>query len=545
MISKLRFFILIIATASLPVLAIADESFIYRLSDIRNQIKMPHMDLQDKLDILIFSKALFEKAYVNYEHKTMLYRIDPIADLNNVELKMNSFTDIQFHDEVLKIYNSLRDQHLNYYLPTPYSCYSAKLPFAFKKYGTGNIIVSNFFTTNKKLFPEMRKIDLGDELVSFDGLATNQYLKTREAYVSASTADAVYTEEIISMYNRVLNYNMVPLKNEAQLTLKNAKGQLYSVNVPWFTEVNVSCLETSSKSSTSLLLNIPHERSSNIVNTDIASVYHDSNVVELDKLTKTNSKSIFYKNLKYAGIQYGYLKLIDFDLTGEQDQDMIMKTLTDILELKFKNTNGLVIDLRDNFGGQIPLAEKMAALFSNSLRKSTPFYIKANPELYHFLQDIEMPDERSGTFYWSNFVLEHMNEGPIVGPAPFTDVNDIDQKYFKKVALLTNSECMSSCEIFTGAMKDNSNAKIFGTDRSTFGSAANYYGDANIVGFYLKVAVPKYINTRFTFRHAHRISDNSLIDDIGILSDVVITETKEEVINPTKSQVIAKILNQF
>lgn len=237
--------------------------------------------------------------------------------------------------------------------------------------------------------------------------------------------------------------------------------------------------------------------------------------------------------------------MLDFDLTGEQDPNMIMKTLIDILEIKFKNTNGLIIDLRDNFGGQIPLAEKMAALFSNPHRKSTPFYIKANPEFYHFLQDIELPDESSHSFSWSDFVLEHMNEGPIVGPAPLTDVRAIEQKYSKKIALLTNSECMSSCEIFTGAMKDNSNAKIFGTDHSTSGSAANYYDDANIVGFYLGVEVPKFIKTRFTIRHAHRISDNSLIDDIGILSDVVLTESKEEVINPTKSEVIAKILSYF
>jgi hypothetical protein len=168
-----------------------------------------------------------------------------------------------------------------------------------------------------------------------------------------------------------------------------------------------------------------------------------------------------------------------------------------------------------------------------------------DPDMYHFLQDIKMPEEGSHTFYWSQFVFEHMNEGPLVGPAPMTDLKDIDQKYFKKIALLTNSECMSSCEIFTGAMKDNSNAKIFGTDRSTFGSAANYYHDANIIGFYLNVAVPKYINTRFTMRHAHRISDNSLIDDIGILSDEVLTETKEEVINSTTSQLVVKILSQF
>ncbi len=550
MISTLRTYILIFATASLPIIASADENFLYRLSDLRDQIKMPSMGFQDKLDILNFSKTLFEKAYVNYEHKVKFYQIDPIADFNKIELKLKTLNDTQFHDEVLKNYNSLRDQHLNYYLPVPYSCYSAKLPFAFKKYGAGNIIVSRFFTTNKKIFPEIKKIALGDELIKFDGLSTLQYLKMREVYVSGSTADSMYSESIINFYNRPLLYNLLPEKNKAQLTLKNSNGKIYSVTVPWLGEVDQTCLNSLPTDSTSdQLLNMYHVKSDKVlnINTNLKNTSSNSSVVNLDNLIITKSKSILYKIINYSGKQFGYLRLIDFDLTGDQDEDLMLKILSDILEIKFKNTTGLVIDLRDNSGGQIPLSEKMAALFSNSLRKEIPFYIKANQEIYHFLQDIEIPDDQGGgsRFSWANFVLEHLNEGPIAGPAPMSDLEGMEQKYFKKVVLLTNSECISSCEIFTAAMKDNSQVKIFGTDSTTFGSAANFYGDANIVGFYLNVDVPKYINTRFTFRHAHRLIDNSIIDDIGILSDVLLTETKDEVINPTKSEVVAKILNQF
>lgn len=470
------------------------------LADIGHQIEMPKMNAFQKLDIINFSKALFERAYVNFKHKKEIYKIDPVARLDRLAANIDSYSDLQFHEEVLKIYNSLRDPHTNYALPAPYACYGARLPLTLKKYREKKIIVSEL---GKGPYGA---IHLGDELVAYNGVRIDEFLNSRSEYIAGATVDSQFREGVLDLYFRPLKYSILPTEDEAILTFKNITGKEYTIKMPWSLDGDQSCLK---------------------------------NEAEIEP---KKTESISYKILEENNKKIAYLKISDFQVDEEDNVSL----LSEILEKKLNSTAAMIIDLRDNGGGDIPVAEQMAALFGQPEKKTLPFYIRSDIAVYRLIKDLsDLNAEDADRDEWWPYMQEHVNDGPIIGPVAMSNVTRITPKYFNKVVILTNAECMSSCEIFVAAMKDNGHVKVYGTDRSTFGAGANVFENANVMSAYLNVPEPVQIQTRFTLRNARRLSDNSLIDDVGILSDEIIFETKDELIHPEKLHIIKKIMRSL
>jgi FixJ family two-component response regulator len=61
----------------------------------------------------------------------------------------------------------------------------------------------------------------------------------------------------------------------------------------------------------------------------------------------------------------------------------------------------------------------------------------------------------------------------------------------------------------------------------------------------LDIELPMTTGMRITTRLAHRVGDNTIIDDNGVKTDIYLLETKEDVLDIKKSSVVAKILKDF
>jgi hypothetical protein len=268
------------------------------------------MSNKDKLKILNFSSLLFEKIYVNLEHKQELYKVDPITEIQKITESYKSLTETEFHDSVLKVYNSVKDYHTNYYFPSPYACYSLILPVSFAKYDTGSIIVSKVDKRKLEGAPEISKITPGDALVKYDDLSPLDYIKERDPYITGSTPDAMLVQGIYDLYWRDLSSNIVPKNNEVTVTLKKSNGLEYQVTLPWFSRAYDSCLNPKDKSlGTKNFLNLTEQ--------------------------KIKERTNYWKKVKNKSLNKG---LID----PETSTDLSNLQTTELESLSFKKINSLI-----------------------------------------------------------------------------------------------------------------------------------------------------------------------------------------------------------
>ena len=74
---------------------------------------------------------VLEGFYVNLSHKRSMYAVDPLRRLRLLLQRLDTHfnSDRLFHEEMTRIFSSLKDLHANYLLPAPFNNASAWLPF--------------------------------------------------------------------------------------------------------------------------------------------------------------------------------------------------------------------------------------------------------------------------------------------------------------------------------------------------------------------------------------------------------------------------------
>ncbi|MBC7714037.1 MAG: hypothetical protein H7177_11910 [Rhizobacter sp.] len=545
---------------------LAETKIIDLLSNKRADIKFAPLASDERQAIIDHARLLFSKLYVNFEHKTAMYeKFRPMQDLSIIEQNKNDMSDDEFHTSMIKIFNSTHDYHTNYNLPVPYACYVAFLPFNMRKTGTKKILIS---TTNPKvinIFPEITKITPGDELISYNKMTPQQFIESRKDIVATPTVDAALMQGMFDMYYRNLGGSLVPDRDAVNLVFKKASGSFMKIKVPWMVQYNDSCInpqtqknagkaegKKASRLAADSDIQMFKERRQFFkeMRKNFLSFFNKKKsfiadpaveTVDLSNASSTLHPDLSYKNIPWKGQNIGWLQLTSFD--APKGVKAAVDEVRKVVSQKLNNTSAIVVDLRGNYGGQIVFAEEMAALFNPRPVKVLPFFMRAN-DITLALYNSDMS--------WRDLILPQSTTNSIVGPGTVTTESEllsVSQEYFGKVVLLTNSECFSSCDLFSAAMKDNNKAIIYGVDHSTMGGGANVWPMEAILDAFtaahLPTKLPQGISTRITGRHAHRLSSGKLIEDAGVETDKLLFETDADIIDPDHSSIMAKIFNDL
>jgi hypothetical protein len=86
---------------------------------------------------------LLEMFYVHMPLKRAMHAIDPIQRLRLLKYRVvqmfekQKMSEVSFHNEITRIFTSLRDLHANHMLPLPYGDKVAYLPFQIEEYLEG------------------------------------------------------------------------------------------------------------------------------------------------------------------------------------------------------------------------------------------------------------------------------------------------------------------------------------------------------------------------------------------------------------------------
>src|SRR4051812_41319619 len=101
-----------------------------------------YLQLDDRKKIVDQAIFLLEQLYVHLPLKAAIHGVDPVRRLRILRRRLDGPAiipdkldpEIDFHKEILDIFNSLRDGHTGYMLPKPFSSYYAILPFLLESY---------------------------------------------------------------------------------------------------------------------------------------------------------------------------------------------------------------------------------------------------------------------------------------------------------------------------------------------------------------------------------------------------------------------------
>lgn len=485
---------------------------------------------------------LIRDFYVHLELKKTAFRQNPVPALVEVQKKAKSMTDVELHSKLTQIFTTQRDLHTTYYTPKPFACYRTLIPFEFKRVTdsfTGKEVVAissmaynDFYSQN---IPHFDEIQVGDVVETYDGMPVQEAIKTvAELNYGANPAAQVRAGLDILTIRFHNSWVPAPTNDYVQLRLRQKSGRVLDLSVPWISRAMQKCLfpeqgkETQGGHRNAKAINRNrHELNELFKKPKKLSVWDlvtPSSDQDLSDLIETNEPTIKYKIIHNKNGAFGYLTLTSFDpekLSYAQSTALIR----DLLTGPFANTQGLLVDLRNNPGGEIPYAEGLIELFGPKNVMPEGFRLKANQANLDFVT--LTPEYQEYVPLLTRAIKDRKDMTNTAEITPKVVVNSKGQFYFKPVIVMVNSNCYSSCDIFSAGMQDNGMATIWGEDTRTGAGGANVQSHADLYKALPEdqkapfAPLPGNQEIEIAWRQAVRVGKNAgkLLENEGVLVD--------------------------
>ena len=511
------------------------------LENSRAKIKLPNYSSAEKRLVFEQASLIINQVYVHKELKLKDFGVNPTPALKMIEENLETSTSYEFHKSMADIFYSFRDKHTLYYLPRPFSCYNNFLPFNLREVlndqNQSVIAVSSLEDTDtvKRLINKPMQVIPGDILISIDGVPVEEAMKKVMLSSLGANDAAARRGAINELIFKEHTLDFLPEKDRHTLVFKTRLGKTFTEELPWITRADWSCLgKAQGDSSNKSFPAIPKKKERKRIWGGIS-----------------NEETILHSHIianQYG--DFGYLRLDSFVPEVMNEKEIILK-IKNILKNDFAQTDGLIIDIRNNGGGDVTISERMIQLFSPKAIKPMGDIMKATAATLHYMEHVSPNDPftiagheamQTGAAYTVPLALINVEE-----------MNDIGQFYFKPIAVFTNSFCYSSCDMFAAQMQDYKLATIFGEDDTTGAGGANRFTLSKWIDDLGKnngpyEALPRGQDIMFAFRQSLRngVNAGKLVEDEGIKSDRLAKPTIADLFSDDADQlrIISKYLNQ-
>ncbi len=197
--------------------------------------------------------------------------------------------------------------------------------------------------------------------------------------------------------------------------------------------------------------------------------------------------------------------------------------------------DGIIVDLRNNPGGDIVAAERMLQMLTARRIVPANFHLASTPALRQILQSTTtisglepyQEDARKGDF----------PDGPLTHPHPITPPESLPfQAYQGPVVLLVNASTYSAADIFAGGFADHAVGTIIGTDPSTGGGGASAWSYSDVVSMLPASGQPLRnlpgSAMSLAFLRSSRVVPNLgvPIEDVGVEPDIIRAKTLNDLL---------------
>lgn len=521
------------------------------LEEVRKELQLPAYTSAERTLLAKQAEFFISSLYVHRDLKIKDFGsgVDPVPRLTNLVEKAGELSNEAFHSTISTIFHDLRDLHTNYMAPTPLSCAAAFVPLRFQGVLDGSrsvVVVGKKLKVNEDL---IKDIAIGDELLTIDGEAADAVAKKMMAVSGGANEDAMKARAIQLLSFRNGTNQALPEKNSVVLKLKGASGE-YEKTVPWSAFVDDDCASNRDGHRGRFRMDLMHrgvdeyQRRFNKIFTPARPLTDDTTWFGEESLKDVYEVAL----LNTPAGKIGYVRLKSFHWDNRNlDIPTVIDSLRGEIEKNLSPAAGLVIDVRGNPGGYIVLAEKLVQLFSSRVVEPTTVRMLANK----LNEDIFLRANGSEN-RWTDAIRNALNAGnrytEPLAITPVTEANSFGQVWFRPVVVLTDASCFSACDLFSAGMQDAKAGVVIGLHKQTGAGGANvmeYSTFRSVMGAENNPfkELPYNQNMRVSWRQTLRagLHKGELIENAGVMSDVVIPLTKKDVTDGESKTLMAEV----
>jgi hypothetical protein len=545
----------------------------FLLEQIRSEIRVPDYSDSERQTLIEQSLLIFKDWNVNELIKHPLHQNALENEILIQELQtQGSRLPIEIVlDQISRLYTTQFDGHLNFYYPKPMACFASEIPVRFnlaQDAGPNRFFISGLkdyrvLNADGSIFPlpELASLNLGDELIRYNGKSVDEYLQELQKNKILPVANARPRLARSHMIWRNHSLIKMPTENQVQFRLRKISGQEYEVQIPWLVRKTASCLQ---QPNTSTEVSSPIWDLGVISSVNELKILSDRNEANLpiDKVMPVDPKLGYgWGYYRKGNEKFGYFRLESFSpsiyVNGATSRDhhqlllqfqRIFRSLNNEAQVK-----GLIIDVRDNPGGSLLLSAAMIQSFTSKPVLASRYRWKASASTARFL-DFAVNEKNMDHMTTQNHALQtaYLQGLPFSSPNTLWETDDLmakqyGQVFFKPVTVITNASCYSSCDNFAALMQDHEAGRIIGEDSATGGGGANVWDHAAVLRDYNPLPpelrlrpMPHGQNMRMPIRHIVRLGDEKLLlEDVGVVSDEVVPVSREDILQQS-----SKVLEQ-
>lgn len=506
------------------------------------------LTLEDRECLVDQALALIDDVYVHLPLKRAMHAVDPGQRLKLLKYRNAKLSERAFHHEMISIFMGLRDLHTNYILPDPYRKMDVFLPFLIEEFYQGN--------QRKYMVSKAAPADIpgtfkpGVLVTHWNGLPIDRAVELYGNRCAGSNEAARHARGAERITLRPLMMSLPPDEEWVDITYTDGQ-QIHEHRFKWQvtppppvpigSDVESGSLEVKS----ALGIDIETEEARRLKKAIFApqamKIEIDMEKYRLKKRKGLEKKFDFgnisllpdnfaFRTVNTSHGDFGYIRIYSFSIN---DADRFVAEFIRMAELLPQN--GLIIDVRGNGGGYITAGEKLLQLLTPK---------KIEPERLSFINTPLTRQLSANTDWlaqWAPSIERAIETGAIFSQGfplePVENYNDIGQKYFGPVLLVTDALCYSTTDIFAAGFQDHDIGPILGTHGNTGAGGANVWTHS-LLKLLLPnhpsiLSLPQNATFRVSIRRTTRVGKNigMPLEDLGVIPDHIHYMTKNDLLN--------------
>lgn len=445
--------------------------------------------------------ALYAKQYAPYEWKRDTIRFDLLKLGPWLERVNKSKDDIEFLEICAEYVTSLQDAHSQFSIPSNFIADSGMLIDMYE----GTVVIDEI---NRNALPEsIFPVEVGDELLAVDGKTPQEWIRELMPFVAAGNPRArmrLALDLIVfrpqSIYPRA---HLTP--DRSRFLVKRRSGLTEAFDLRWFkrgeplTKIGPVPIAQSTVRETAepdqepvetemvrppmrYLRELTRSRADSVIAIKgFPSVQPPYSMPPGFTQRLGRGRDILFSGIyTSAGVRIGLLRIpIMFEgFTG----NAILNQLVTELNFMQRNTDGLIVDLIRNPGGDVCFTQDLVSLLMPESFQMPGFEIRATREWINRFETLIFSLEANGAAKWVTDILKAMlgdirgayseNRGR-TGPLPVCDISltvepardtrGNNLAYTKPIMVMVDDLSASAAELLAAVVQDNDRGIVFGT----------------------------------------------------------------------------------
>lgn len=548
---------LLTAPTPLPPQLLATQS-------LKEVVRMSgELSLADRKTIVEQALILLQENYVHLPLKRAMHAVDPVQRLRLLRHRLEETheedlgPEIDFHDELTQIFNSLRDLHTTYRLPTPFKEKTAWLPFLIEE--TVEHGVRRYLITKVVANAGPDSLVEGVEALHWNGTPIDRVVDQNAQRQSGGNSAARHARGLNTLTIRPLVRGLPPAEEWVTLRYRGLNGQVHEWTQEWLVfepgrsraSLNPEALLTEA---TALGLDAQTDDvqearkvlfAGHVLLEEMRPQWPDSQQT-FDSGTGLNTSlpTVFraYPVSSAAGT-FGYVRIFSFNVRNARE--FVAEFVRLIGQLP---RSGLIIDVRGNAGGLIHAAEcLLQVLTAQRIEPQKAEFINTplNLQLCRKWRESSSRFPNFSLGDWVDSIAQSVETGAMYSLGfpitPADAVNDIGQQYGGPKVLITDALCYSATDMFAAAFQDHGIGKVLGVDQNTGAGGANVWSHRLLLELMRSTPggaaapyapLPHGADLRVAIRRMLRVGPKAgtLIEDLGVSPDRVHSMTRNDVL---------------